>query len=163
MVMRVLHICDCRKVVDGPQVLHLVCPLPQSSPSELRQRHTATAGPQSWVHCLNLFCVFSRKQWPQPVVSFSKFLAPLIQGWDRHFLVHFKAQDVRYLPLPANFFEGLSNSYFFPILKVVFVRQNESMILSFTYVGVILRPHSTGTAFMLFCFWPGKYLWVHAF
>ncbi|EYB83548.1 hypothetical protein Y032_0333g2801 [Ancylostoma ceylanicum] len=40
-------VMDQRKVVDGPQVLHLVCPLPQSSPSELRQRHIATASQQS--------------------------------------------------------------------------------------------------------------------
>lgn len=41
MVIR--DIMDQRKVVDGPQVFHLVCPLPQSSPTELRQRQTPSA------------------------------------------------------------------------------------------------------------------------
>ncbi|KAL6731121.1 hypothetical protein Aduo_002025 [Ancylostoma duodenale] len=45
--MVIKDVMDQRKVVDGPQVLHLVCPLPQSSPTELRQRHTATATQQS--------------------------------------------------------------------------------------------------------------------
>ncbi|RCN40540.1 hypothetical protein ANCCAN_13510 [Ancylostoma caninum] len=46
--MVIKDVMDQRKVVDGPQVLHLVCPLPQSSPTELRQRHTATARQQSF-------------------------------------------------------------------------------------------------------------------
>ncbi|KAE9418679.1 hypothetical protein Angca_003211 [Angiostrongylus cantonensis] len=36
--MIIKDVIDQRKVVEGPQVLHLVCPLPQSSPPELRQR-----------------------------------------------------------------------------------------------------------------------------
>ncbi|KAJ1346283.1 hypothetical protein KIN20_001038 [Parelaphostrongylus tenuis] len=36
--MVIKDVIDQRKVVEGPQVLHLVCPLPQSSPPELRQR-----------------------------------------------------------------------------------------------------------------------------
>ncbi|XGW21537.1 hypothetical protein V3C99_004474 [Haemonchus contortus] len=40
--MVIKEIMDQRKVVDGPQVLHLVCPLPQSSPPELRQRQTSS-------------------------------------------------------------------------------------------------------------------------
>ncbi|KAK6053509.1 hypothetical protein COOONC_08984 [Cooperia oncophora] len=41
--MVIKEIMDQRKVFDGPQVLHLVCPLPQYSPPELRQRQVPNA------------------------------------------------------------------------------------------------------------------------
>ncbi|KAK6027371.1 hypothetical protein OSTOST_06597 [Ostertagia ostertagi] len=45
--MVIKDIMDQKKVYDGPQVLHLVCPLPQSSPPELRHRQIPNASGQS--------------------------------------------------------------------------------------------------------------------
>ncbi|KJH52947.1 hypothetical protein DICVIV_00816 [Dictyocaulus viviparus] len=68
--MVVKDVIDRRKVVEGPQVLHLVCPLPHSSPPEFRHRKTTGVNKPSSSSTISASIVQPTVLYPSPSINY---------------------------------------------------------------------------------------------